>query len=537
MTTSFGTGQRLSIGLRTILGSLLAVGAAVLAIDLADWRYFRADLSQSGRNSLDAEVMDLVEQLPEPVVVDIFPRSLLPPYDAISNEVTYRFHEILRVAMESRRDKFEVRLHDLNDIEATQARQRELGVEGVNFVLFTNESGTRRTRQELFGDVAVVDWGNPTRDSARYLAGEGIRGAVGTGWRPDQPFRGPRLSSFRGEEVLATSLLKVSSAESPRAYFTTGQGEPSLEGEEPGELAGLRRVLEEDGFEVATWNPNDTPGVPGDCAVLAAIGATQPFPQGALQAMREWTGNGGRLIAAPAVSSLESGLRGGVAELLTSYGMIPQAGVVCQPLRGAGGQQYDGDARCAVLSINDVGLDASHPITQPLRERARRIDFVLSPSFQKETRLLWEGKFGILIPIVTLADAWLDPPLAPGQYNFRRDRGERLERQRLVMFGELPSGAPLPNGEVQKGRVLGLPSAGFLSNALIGTNKDFLLNTFNYMDEERHYRIRVAPLPRPESRLDLARSTSLATLSWSLYLGLPGACIAMGIFLAYRRRS
>ena len=529
----WGAFSRLSLWVRSLAGALLAVGAAVLLIDLADWKYWRHDFSLSGRNTLDPAVVDLIEELPEPIVIDVFYRPLLDPYATISNQVTARFLEVARVAMESNRDRIDVRVHDPRDVEETQVRQKELGVSGVNFVLFSTASGSRKARAELYGEIAVVDWGNPTFEGAKYLEGEGIHGAIGPTWRAGS-FTPARLSSFRGVEVLATSLLKVSSETSPKVYFTAGSGEPSLEGTENTDLSGLVEALEADGFEVEPWDPSKTPDVPEDCSVLAAIGPTQPFPEGTLERIRDWVAAGGRLIAAPDGAALESGQEGGVGDLLRSYGMIPEPGVVCEPLRGAGGEDVEGDYRCALLNITNEGLSASSPLTAPLRERGRRLDFLLTPALRRGGL---DGGAPLLEIVTSSNRAWLDRPVGKGQYDFRRSRNESTGRKALIMEAQLPSGETLANGEIRRGHVLGIASSGFLSNGLIQTNRDFLLNAFNTMDADRHWRIRVSPLPRPESRLDLARSDALHRLSLGLYLVLPLLCALTGLGLVVRRRS
>ncbi len=527
-----GVRSRLSLGLRTLSGTLLAFACALLAVHLTNESYLRVDLSQSGRNSLDEEIVDLIGALPEPVVADVFVRRLPPPYDAISGEVSRQLDNVLRVAMESRRDRFELRWHDAADFEATQRRQRELGVEGIDFVLFTNESGTRRARADLYGEIAVVDWGVPDLAGYQALSQAGITEFSRVADRPENA-RPAQVSSFRGEEVLTASLLKVSSARSPRVYFSTGQGEPSLEDHEGAGLSDLARLLEEDGFEVATWNPAEEPEVPADCEALALIGPTQPFPVGTLERVREWVAGGGRVIAAPALQQVEAAATGGVVELLTGYGMVPLPGVVCEPIRGVGAAPVTGDPSCARLNVSDEGLSGSNPLTEPLRRRNRRLDFDHTNAFRR-------GGFagGILLDIVTSSpDAWRDLALVPGQYDYRRDRGESPGRQILVMYLELAGGRVRDDGELEKGRVLGLGNSRFCFNGLLGTNKDFLLNAFNWMDQDRNYRIRVTPLARPESRLDLRRSNALAVLTWSLYLGLPGLCVVIGCALAWRRRS
>ena len=86
----FGLRTRLTLGAQVLFAVGLAVGGAVLAIDLADWRYVRLDLSASGRNTLDDTILDLIENLPEPVTIDVFFRPLPRPYDGVSLQAQQR---------------------------------------------------------------------------------------------------------------------------------------------------------------------------------------------------------------------------------------------------------------------------------------------------------------------------------------------------------------------------------------------------------------------------------------------------------------
>jgi hypothetical protein len=298
-----GRRARLAIGSRVLLAAVLAVAGALLAIDLADWRYVRVDVSTARRNSLDDTLQDVLARLPGPVTVDVFFRPLQPPYDLVSAEAQGRMLELLSVVHNARRNELDLRVHDLTRLEEAQARQAELGVEGVNLVVYA--AGGRKAVQELFGEIAVVDWGSPTQADARYLNELGLLDEVDLrAWNPMRP-RAAELVSFQGEEALAEGLLKVSSGASPHAYLTVGSGEPGI-GAQTGALTVLEATLEGDGFEVATWNPLESPAIPADAAVIACIGARQPFPQGTIERLGEWVRSGGALLAAASRAALST---------------------------------------------------------------------------------------------------------------------------------------------------------------------------------------------------------------------------------------
>lgn len=536
----FGFWSRFTYGVQVLLAVVLAVGAAVLAIDLSDWAYFRHDLSSSGRNTLDEAVLDIVDSMPEEVVVDVFFRPLLRHYEGVSIEAQNRMLELLFVAARSRRNEFTVNFHDPADLKTTQLRQRELGVEGQNLVVYS--SGGRKAVQHLFGEIAVIDWGNPTREYYEYLTQQGIMGVVDPRrWNPDpSKFRPPQLSVFRGEEALAQALLKISSGAAPRVYFSTGQGEPSLFGTLATDLGQLRATLERDGFEVLEWDPAATPEIPADCDVLALIGSTQPFPPDTIEHVRAFVKGGGRVIAAPDLRAVDQRARGGVLELLETYGMDSVPGLVCEPVTDVNNQPADGFVQCSQFYVDEAGFSRSHPLTEPLIRRGRRVLFSATNAFERPLDIAVDGTLRQTL-ISTAPDAWRDLETQLGN-DFAFDmRTEERGRLALAMLAEVsvaraPAGSDSPDSTLRKGRVLGFATSSFLLDGLISNNRDFLLNAFNWMAEREH-RVRVTPLQKGTAFLDLERGSALPVLTYGLWLLLPGACIAMGAFLAWRRRS
>jgi hypothetical protein len=520
---------RLGIGARVVLAVALALGAAFLAVDLADWRYVRVDLTAARSNTLDPAVLDVIDKLPEPVVVDAFFRPLARPYDALSREAQDRVLEFLAVVRNTRREKIEVRLHDPQDFEAIQQRQQELNTEGTNKLVLS--CGPRRDELELFGELCSVDWGNPSEEFARYLTAQGIPGVVNPRtWQPLRGFRPAALQAFRGEELFLQALLKVSSARSPKLYFSTGHGEPGLEGTKPEDLSRLCRALERDGFEVATWDALKEPAVPADCEVLALIGAKQAFQPATRTAIQTYTEGGGRLVCAPDLFELNEEQSGGIVDVLRGFGITTRPGLVCQALVGLGGEEVEGNEQCAWLVIDERGLQPSHPLTEPLRLRGRRVQFTFSASFDDS----FPGEAGLVLPLVTSAlESWRD--LKPYDFRCNPAQGERRGRHTLITTKELKS-TKAADGSVKRGRVLAIASAFFFDNDSIDVNRDFALNAFNWL-AEREYRISVSPLAKSTSFLDFQRSSARPTLTYTLWLALPGVCAAIGFLIFLRRRS
>jgi ABC transporter family protein len=525
-----GSWTRAAIGARAALAVVLALAAAVLLVDLAEWRYVRLDLTAKRSSTLDPAVLDVLDKLPEPVVIDVFLRPLARPYDAVFAECYERTMELLAIVRNARRQSLEVEIHDAQDFEGSQERLSELGTDGTNKLVLT--CGGRSDEIELFGELCTVDWGTLNEELVRYLVSQGIPDVVDPrAFQPGGPYRPARLQEFNGEELLLQSLLKVSSGKAPRAYFAKGHGEPALDVAQPTDLSRLRSVLERDGFEVHEWDPLTAPDVPAECDVLALIGPAQPYQAATREAVQRYAEAGGRVLAAPGIEEVEERRTGGLVELLASgFGITTRPGRVCQPLIGYAGEKVDGNERCSWLVIDERGFQPGHPLTEPLRMRGRRVQFTLSASFEGG----YASASGTILPLVSSpADSWRD--LEPYDYRFDPSRGEARGRQALVTAKQLRA-SKQADGSVRQGRVVAVASAYFFADQLLDVNRDFALNAFNWL-AEREYRLAVRPLEKNLSFLDLERTRARPILAYTLWLGLPGLCAVLGLVVFLRRRK
>ena len=532
-----GRWSRISIGARVVLALILSVVGALLAIHLADSKYVRVDLSKGARNTLDEPLRELIDKLPEPVTIDVFFRPLERPFDAVTLEAQQRCLELLQVARLARREQIELRLHSPKDFESVKARQAELEVEGWNQIVTT--CGNRKTVQHLFGEIAVVDWGRPSVPAARYLAELGLSFNYRNLARTPREVIPPRLADFRGGEALAEALLKVASGEFPKVYFSSGQGEPSLEDSLEENVLALAAALRRDGFEVLSWNPSETPELPADADVLVVAGVRQPFPGDTLERLVDWVREGGKLLAAPGLEEVELQSTGGVVELLSRFQMAVVPGVICEPVDVNTGGQSDGYVECSTVQVAEGGMQPSHALTRSLLQRGQRVEFSLAPGFDP-IQISVEGSAPLAL-LSSTSKSWRDLPLERGGYDFAYDRTREEGGRRfplcMVKEERARSSDGDGDGAVRRGRILGLGTAGFLTGERnVNVNRDFLLGAFNWL-AERDYRVGVSHRDPAQSFLDLSRGRALPVLTWSLWLGLPAICVAVGVFLAVRRRS
>jgi hypothetical protein len=515
------------LGARVVLATLLALAAAVLATEVADWRYLRWDLSARGRNTIDAATLARVDNLAEDLAIDTFLRPLAGPYRAVSGEALARTVDLLALLENARRGKVAVVHHDMSVPAAALEAQQALGVEGEN-VLVVSYRG-RRGVLRVFGDAAAVDWGNPTKEWASYLTERGIPNVVDPRtWNPDpRAFEPARLEGFYGEAALAAAIARVSIEDAPRVYVSTGHGEPPIDGTLEFAYGRLARELRRDGFRVDPWNGAEGPP-PADCDVLAVLGPRQPFAESELLAVLDYVARGGCLLVAPG-----SEAPGAVIGLLAPHGLELQEGLVCEEIRDERGVLYEGLPQCAVLKIDGRTMAADFPVTELMRRNGLRLEFLNSLSFRRATPAADGPKALVRDLVRSTPSAWRDlrDPVNGG-YDFALDqtRGETKGAATLVALVEREAAQG-----TRGGRVLAIGSALFLSDREFEFNRDFLRAAFNWM-VEREERIDVAPRTADTTAIDVERGAQYGVLAWTLSIALPGACALVGAFVWWRRR-
>jgi len=457
--------------------------------------------------------------------VDVFFVSYVQPMTAIGAELQGRFFRLLALVKESRRDIIELTRHELEGpvegrIEAEQ-RMRELGFsdssDAMNAVVLSY--GGRRVTIRLFGnvgDVAEVDLG-----SLRGQGGETVP---------------PRIVSYRGEEALVRALLKVSSLGEPRALFSWGHGERDLYAEGDRQLSRLKQALQTDGFSVARWDADEVGAVPDDCDVLAIIGPQQPFSEVERQWVRDFIARGGRLIAAPGNEEREG--EGGLPDILAEYGILRQAGIVCRPYMGPTGELLHGRPECMNLSIRSQHM-ARHAITEPLRRGDRRVSMVF-------TRPLVRGagpEGGVLLDLIESDSlTWADLPGPDGAGDVIYKEGEELMGPfSLAIISKFPlaQAAPAVDDAVtarKDARVLAYGTPEVFGDLLFKTNRDLLLNSFNWA-ADREFRVSISTRDPERRVIPLGEGKELLYIHRVTVIGLPLLCLVLGLLRWLSRRA
>ena len=479
----------------------------------------RIDLTTEGDNTLDVQLRQLIDQLPGEIQFDAFFRPFDPPLQEIGAAIQQRMFDILLLAEEHRPGLVELRNHPYAPPgaggEELLTQMRSFGIAESNAVVVSTEE--RKAVFKLLGDVAEIDLGNPIRHQGQY--------------------RPPSLRSFVGQEALAKAISKATQGERPLAVFSKGRGEREIFSHDDRALGRLHTALVADGFRVETWDPEEDGEVPEECAVLAIVGAEEPLSAEALGWIAEYVRGGGSIIAAPGLEFFSG--QGSVADLLTHFGIVMSPGIVCRPIIGADGLAKVDDPRVAGVVIRADGMLARHPITEPLRQGGRRVRIALTRSFERGR----PPTGGSLLDLLRTDElCWEEVPDAQGNYNYSPDQGrERGGPFSVAMTSVFPPSevgpAPPPgtNPLRPECRALALGSSDLFASAVFDSNRDFLLNAFNWA-ASREFRVSITPRARTDRRLDIGVDRTLFHLNLIAGWSLPLLCFALVLFTWLRRR-
>ena len=90
-------------------------------------------------------------------------------------------------------------------------------------------------------------------------------------------------------------------------------------------------------------------------------------------------------------------------------------------------------------------------------------------------------------------------------------------------------------GERRAARVIALGAPDVFSNEILGRNRDFVMNTFNWL-AQRDYRLVIRPREVERRVLDLTNTSALTVLNVLAFGVLPGLCAVLGLVVAVARR-
>lgn len=324
-----------------------------------------------------------------------------------------------------------------------------------------------------------------------------------------------RPVAFYGELAFTLALLKVTSANPPRACFLTDHGEhsPSSADEQRG-YSKLAVVFWQNCIELGTLSLSGTNAVPEDCNLLVIAGPVKPIPDAELEKIEQYLNQGGRLLAL--FNSFGTPRQCGLETVLARWGVTVSTNAVVD-LKNTTVRGYD-------LQTSDF---APHAAVKPLYEAAHQNKAAL--------HLIRPRAVEIRDDAAKASDAPTVEPLVRSADQATLDGQSRAVPLAVAIEKGAVKGVVTQRGTT---RIVVVGDSLFLGNQMIesASNRDFAACVANWLLDRSQLLVGLGPRRVDEFRLSLSRA-QVQTLQWLLLGGLPGAVLVFGSLVWLRRRS
>jgi len=465
----------------TAIAVVLAVVLLFLVNYLGARHYVRADWTKSRIYSLSDKTANVLASLEEPVEIVVFMTPGSPLFEQ-TKELLERYR--------AKSDKIKVEYIDPDrDPLRTRTLVDQYGVAQANTVVFV------------------------AGESKKYVTSDQLADYDYSGAQFGQT---PRMTGFKGEEQFTSAILGVVNPKTPKIYFTTGHGEPELEGFSEGGLSQFKELLKRDNLEAQTTSLLGGTA-PADCDLLVVAGPKAPFAEPEKAAIDAYLGRGGRLMLLldPPLGMAQRS--SGLESLAAKYGIQFADDLVVDPERALP------FVDASMVYVSDF---RPHPVSDALRGLA-----VVLPVARSVSTVTAAGATASVL-LTTSAGGWGERDIA-GLLARRPIQPDPTDTQGPVSLGV----AAQSEQDREKGfRIVAIGDSEFLANSQIGNvgNVNLGLNAVNWL-VRREEALGIAP--RQPEQVQLVLSEKQMTAIWVLSIVvLPLAAIALGVAVWWRRR-
>ncbi|MCA1583085.1 MAG: GldG family protein [Acidobacteria bacterium] len=333
----------------------------------------------------------------------------------------------------------------------------------------------------------------------------------------------PEIKTFKGEEAFTSALLDVTDSRVTKIYFTSGHGEPALDGAERGRgYADIKLALERQNRAVAAWSSLGKADLPGDASVVVVAGPRTPFLEPETAALTKFLAGGGRLLVLadpvlPGGASPPADL--GLGGLLASYGVRLNADIVIDPEK-------------AIPQVGPETLIAdkygSHPIVRSLASESLPVVFPLARSVAKTEK---PPAGFVQTPLVeTTAAGWGETSLT---------KLDEVKKDPADNAGPVAIGmAVAPSDEKKPGaRLVVFGNSRFIANGALAQagNANLFLSSVAWLAGQDRL-VGIAPKTPEQASLSMTRS-QVNRIGLAAVLGMPLFAVLLGVWVWYRRRD
>ena len=324
-------------------GIVLVLALFAMVNHLAMRHYKRFDWTSSQLYSLSEKSLSVARSIDRKIDMVIFLSPASELYDAV-DELLARYAAANPEFIRKRE------VDPARNLLQAQRLVEQYGIERENVVVIATEDD-RRVIGEL--ELAEYDY---------------------SGTQFGQP---PKLTEFKGEQLITSALLALVEARKPRVLFTTGHGEAQLERGDQRSLSQARDLLGRDNFEIEEWSSLGKSEVPAGTDLVVVAGPTTNFLPPELDLFSSYLDSGGRLLmlldpvfAEGTRSMVDLGLGGWLA----GYGVEIAADIVIDPT-----------SELPFFGPETIFTDSygSHPIVESLEQTRTRVLLPLARSVSR----------------------------------------------------------------------------------------------------------------------------------------------------------
>ena len=328
------------------------------------------------------------------------------------------------------------------------------------------------------------------------------------------------------EEGLTNAMIRLTKGEKKKIYFTKGHGEPAIDGQvtDKAGLSALGQELQSYNYQALPLELFSSPaGVPADCSLLVIAGAQIDLFDAEVNFVKQYLAHGGKiLVFYPAFTNTPK-----LAALLKAYGVTVHNDVVIDKM----GRMFGGDELMPIISAYE-----QHEITKTFRVATF---FPVCRTFD-----LKPGTSG-----VTLAALAKTNPGAFGETDLTGvKKGVASFDAKTDYASPLTVAAVIDaDNSVFKAEAGGTTNSSRAKIALLGSvemadngylnasgNKDFVLNTVNYLAEQGDL-ISIRPKSNSFEPIFLSKITGRLLFIIPVIF-MPLLVIAIGVLVFVRRK-
>lgn len=319
-----------------------------------------------------------------------------------------------------------------------------------------------------------------------------------------------RIDQIKEEEI-TQAIIKVTRDKNKVVYFSAGHGESDVsDSKEPEGVSLFKLMVENNSFEVKSFNLPTQPKVPDDADLVLVIGPKQNFLEHEVNALLDYLKRGGNLILA-----LEPGRVSGLERVLASAGIEAENNFIKSSFMGLG--YIDGPAMGSAYS-------SESEITKVF-SRAQDVTRFQWPMNLKTTSPPSGITQDILVKTSKQASAFSRPAVESGG-----DVKEGPFNLAVLAKGKWAGGE-------KDGKLLVFGDSEFLGNALLyqGLNRDLALNSVSSLVGEDSL-VSIAPRQLEKTVVNVT-TASKSFFVFGFILPLPILLLILALGLWFRRRN